>query len=117
MSDAYVRPVMSLQEVAIEKAEYVLLKALMYLRAGSVTQLSERSESILSQEYEKCASILLKHLQLKFGEMAGAREYVKLLGVLNAFLHFASKHTFHTYIHIVHRYPEMRHHRFLQGKL
>lgn len=118
VSDAYVRPVTSLQEVAIEKEEYVLLKALMYLRAGAITQLSERSEAILSQEYEKYASILLKHLQLKIGRAAGARKYAELLGVLNAFLHFASKHIeFHTYIHVVHRYPEMRHLRFLQDKL
>ncbi|KAH7717876.1 Protein NHR-36 [Aphelenchoides avenae] len=78
-----------LTRVGLTTEEYVLLKALIYCL--DIPDLSPNARKLLGEQSREYAKILLRHMQSNFGEAAGAKKYVEVVSLVDAFVHFAQK--------------------------
>lgn len=88
--DTHTRSVQSLSRIGITPEQFVLLKAIIYCHPAC-DNLSAGGREIVRKYHEKYASILLWHLQSEFGGQAGATKYASLIGLIEAYFHFAEK--------------------------
>uniref|UniRef100_A0A914DXY9 Uncharacterized protein n=1 Tax=Acrobeloides nanus TaxID=290746 RepID=A0A914DXY9_9BILA len=58
----------------MNSTEYVLLKAIIFCYPA-VQNLSEKAQKLLRKQQETYALILLRHLQARHGDIAGAKQY------------------------------------------
>lgn len=80
----------SLQRVRLTEIEYVLLKALIYCYSAC-TDLSDYARKTLHEESNKYARILLKYLQLEYGNSHGAQKYAQIVALMDVFFNFGER--------------------------
>ncbi|KAH7716754.1 Protein NHR-36 [Aphelenchoides avenae] len=78
-----------LTRVGLTTEEYVMLKALIYCL--DIPDLSPNARHLLGEQSREYAKILLRHMQSNLGEAAGAKKYVEVISLVDAFMHFAQK--------------------------
>ncbi|KAI1731312.1 ligand-binding domain of nuclear hormone receptor domain-containing protein [Ditylenchus destructor] len=70
--------------------EFVLLKAIVYSHYA-IPELSARGRALLEMESIRYSKILMKHLQLRLGAVAGAKKYAEILSIVDCLFHTAQR--------------------------
>uniref|UniRef100_A0A914DZP5 Nuclear receptor n=1 Tax=Acrobeloides nanus TaxID=290746 RepID=A0A914DZP5_9BILA len=79
------------RRVNITEKEYVLLKTLIYCY-NAIPELSQYAREILQREANKYSQLLLRYLQLEYGEFQGASKYAELISLISVFFNMAERH-------------------------
>ena len=69
----------------------MLLKAIIFCYPA-VQNLSEEAQKLLRKQQETYALILLRHLQARHGDIAGAKKYSDVIALIRTFFYFAECH-------------------------
>lgn len=114
-TEIYVRSLEPFERVRLTPEEFVLVKAIVYMSAGTKplmladhvgtclphysvlgsAQLSPQAKHLLAKERERYAQLLLRHLQRIHGPLKGASRYAEVISLVEACFHFARKYRDH----------------------
>uniref|UniRef100_A0AC35TKY8 NR LBD domain-containing protein n=1 Tax=Rhabditophanes sp. KR3021 TaxID=114890 RepID=A0AC35TKY8_9BILA len=88
--DIFGNSVKPMHRLKLNQIEFSLMKIIMICNE-SCTDVSPQAASIIKEEREYYCMILLKHLQIKLGQIEGAKKFGDILMSIQMFHHFAEK--------------------------